>query len=127
MAMRLSGLIGSVQHGAQLAPEQGDPGFVQKIRHFMDDMELAIQEANREVLGHALPDLDREAFLRLAVRVAELRAQYLKLGLSLATGHPDSARIRELADARQAYEEMLKLFESAERVVERGYIRLADR
>jgi hypothetical protein len=107
-----------------LAPEDSDPGFAQRRRRFVDGLERAIMEANREIIGRTLGRLDDEAFLRLAVRVAELRAGYIAHGLSIAQGHPDQAAIEQLAAHRRAYEEMLHVFEATERVVERGYVEL---
>lgn len=106
------------------APEDGDPGFAQRRRRFIDGLERAIVEANREIIGRAVGRLDDEAFLRLAVRVAELRASYIEHGLSLAQCHPDHVAIEQLAARRRAYEEMLHVFEATERVVERGYVEL---
>jgi hypothetical protein len=107
-----------------LAPEESDPAFAHKRRRFVDGLERAIAEANREIIGRAFGELDREAFLRLALRVAELRASYLEQGLLMAQGHPDRAAIDLLAERRRAYEEMRQVFEAAERVVERGYVDL---
>ncbi len=107
-----------------LAPEESDPAFAHKRRRFIDGLDWAIAEANREIIGRALPRLDRDAFLRLALRVAELRASYIEQGLLLAQGHPDRAAIELLAERRCAYEEMRQVFEAAERVVERGYVEL---
>jgi hypothetical protein len=107
-----------------LAPEESDPAFAHKRRRFVDGLERAIAEANREIIGRAFDKLDREAFLRLALRVAELRANYLEQGLLMAEGHPDRAAIDLLAERRRAYEEMRQVFDAAERVVERGYVDL---
>lgn len=107
-----------------LAPEDSDPAFAQKRRRFVDGLERAIAEANREIIGRAFDTLDREAFLRLALRVAELRASYIEHGLRVAQGHPDRLAIELLAERRLAYEEMRQVFEATQRVVERGYVDL---
>ena len=107
-----------------LAPEDSDPAFAQKRRRFVDGLEWAIAETNREIIGRAVGSLDREAFLRLALRVAELRASYIEHGLTVAQGHPDRAAIELLAERRLAYEEMRHVFEATQRVVERGYVDL---
>ena len=107
-----------------LAPEDSDPAFAQKRRRFVDGLERAIAEVNREIIGRAVDTLDREAFLRLALRVAELRASYIEHGLTVAKGHPDRAAIELLAERRLAYEEMRHVFEATQRVVERGYVEL---
>lgn len=107
-----------------LAPEENDRAFAQRRRRFTEGLERAIGEANREIIGHTLGALDDEAFLRLAVRVAELRASYIAHGLAIAQGHPDQADIDQLRARRCAFEEMLHVFEATERVVERGYVQL---
>ncbi len=126
MSMRPIGL--GRHHAARphLAPEEDDPAFAQKLRRFIDGLERAIHEANRKVIGRELQALDSAAFLRLAVRVAELRARYIGHGLKIAEGHPRPAEIQALAEHRLAYEEMMKVFEAAERTVERAYIKLPD-
>lgn len=126
MSMRVAGPAASNSHTVHLAPEEGDSGFIHNVRRFSDRMERAVLEANREVIGRELVELDRDSFLRLTVRVAELRARYLKLGLSLSRGPIDPARVRELMEAREAFEEMRAVVEAAERVVERGYVRLPE-
>lgn len=109
-----------------LTPEAAESNSRHRIMHFLENMEAAILEANCEVIGREIPHLNQESFLRMAVRVAELRADYLRAGLRVAEArHPDSAAIDELARVRRAYEEVLAVFEAAERVIERGYVKLA--
>jgi hypothetical protein len=124
--------IGRLEPRRHLAPEESDPAFAQKRRRFLDGLERAIAEANREILGSTLAAahgkaLDSEMFLRLAVRVAELRACYVAEGLAIAVGHADPAAIERLAGHRRAFEEMRLVFEATERVVERGYVDLPVR
>jgi hypothetical protein len=123
--------IGRLQSRRHLAPEDGDPAFALKRRRFLDGLERAISEANRKIIGSTLAGvgrdaLDGEAFLLLAVRVAELRARYIAAGLASAAATPDRAAIERLAECRVAYEEMRQVFEATERVVERGYVDLPD-
>lgn len=121
--------IGRLEPRRHLALEENDPAFAQKRRRFLDGLERAIAEANREIIGSTLgagggSSLDADTFLRLAVRVAELRARYVAEGLAVAAGHPDPAAIERLTEYRRAYEEMRLVFEATERVVERGYVDL---
>lgn len=120
--------IGRLEPRRHLAPEEDDPAFAQKRRRFLDGLERAIAEANREIIGTTLATagaaLDADTFLRLAVRVAELRARYVAEGLAVAAGHPDAAAIERLAACRRAFEEMRLVFEATERLVERGYVEL---
>ena len=120
--------IGRLEPRRHLAPEENDPAFAQKRRRFLDGLERAIAEANREIIGSTLGadrgSLDADTFLRLAVRVAELRARYVAEGLAVAAGHPDLAAIERLTEYRRAFEQMQLVFEATERIVERGYVDL---
>ena len=59
------------------------------------------------------------------MRVAELRADYIRFGLQVSEHrHPDAESIAKLESLRKAYEEMVHVFEAAERVIERGYVKL---
>jgi len=108
-----------------LTPEAADSMSRHRIMHFLENMEAAILEANCEVIGREIPHLNQESFLRMAVRVAELRADYIRAGLKVAESrHPDAGAVDELARVRRSYEEMLAVFEAAERVIERGYVKL---
>ncbi len=93
---------------------------------FRDEVEMAIYTANREIIGQVIPQLNRDTFIRLAVMVAEARAHYIKVGvdatLAAGTKGPAPATIAALSEARQAYEELLHVFQAAERVIERGYV-----
>lgn len=110
---------------ALLTPEMMDDATRRRILQFLQNMEAAILEANVEVIGKSLPQLDETSFLKMAVRVAELRADYIAMGLKVAEHRrPDPSAINLLAQARQAYEEMTAAFEAAERVIKRGYVRL---
>ncbi|MFD1627077.1 hypothetical protein [Azospirillum griseum] len=108
-----------------MTPEASESGARHRIRHFMENMDAAILEANCEVIGRELPGLNRESLLRMAVRVAELRADYIRAGIKMAESrHPSAASVTELARLRTAYEEMKTVYEAAERVIERGYVKL---
>lgn len=108
-----------------LTPEAADGASRHRIMHFLENMEAAILEANCEVIRREIPNLNQDGVLRMAVRVAELRADYIRAGIKFAEArHPDSASVDELVRLRKAYEEMLAVFEAAERVIERGYVKL---
>ncbi|RJF77364.1 hypothetical protein D3877_26560 [Azospirillum cavernae] len=109
-----------------LTAEASDSGARHRIRHFLENMDAAILEANCEVIGRELPNLNRDSFLRMAVRVAELRADYIRAGIKAAESRrPEAPAVAELARLRSAYEEMQSVYEAAERVIERGYVKLA--
>ncbi|MEK9971805.1 MAG: hypothetical protein VW600_21910 [Ferrovibrio sp.] len=97
-----------------------------KLQKFLEEVEMAIFSANREVMKKAVPELTRESFMAFAVRVAEARARYLKIALELSANHNPSAEdIARLKAAREANDEMLHAFEATKRVIERGYTLLA--
>lgn len=108
-----------------LTPEIADMGMQHRVRHFLENLEAAILEANCQVMGQAIPHLNQEAFLKVAVRVAELRADYITFGLQVAEHRrPDPGSVAKLEALRKTYEEMVHVFEAAERVIERGYVKL---
>lgn len=121
-------IVGQLQargKDAMLTPEMLDDATRRRIMLFLQNMESAVLEANCEVIGKHLPQLDEKAFLKLAVRVAELRADYVAMGLQVAEHRrPDQSAVKILADARTAYEEMSAVFDAAERLVKRGYVKL---
>ncbi|HYG88261.1 MAG TPA: hypothetical protein VD978_18610 [Azospirillum sp.] len=109
-----------------LTPEIADKAAQHRVMHFLENLQAAILEANCEVMGHAIPNLNQQTFLKVAVRVAELRADYIRFGLQVAEHrHPDAESVAKLENLRRAYEEMVHVFEAAERVIERGYVKLA--
>jgi hypothetical protein len=110
---------------AMLTVEMADDATRRRIMQFLQTMEGAILEANVEVIGKQLPQLDEQTFLKMAVRVAELRADYVAVGMQVAEHRrPDPSAIKILTQARLAYEEMSNVFEAAERLVKRGYVKL---
>lgn len=122
---KVAGQLQARGKDALMTPEMADDGARRRIMQFLQTMEAAILEANVEVIGKQLPQLDEQTFLKMAVRVAEMRADYVAIGLQAAEHRrPDPSAIKILAQARQAYEEMSAVFDAAERLVKRGYVKL---
>lgn len=97
-----------------------------KLQKFLEEVEMAIFSANREVMKKAVPELTRDSFMAFAVRVAEARARYLKIALELsAIANPTAEDISRLKAAREANDELVQAFEATKRVIERGYTTLA--
>jgi hypothetical protein len=97
-----------------------------KLQKFLEEIEMGIFSANREVMKKAVPELTRDSFMAFAVRVAEARARYVKIALELSTlSNPAPDDIARLKAAREANDEMLHAFEATKRVIERGYTLLA--
>ncbi len=97
---------------------------IRKQQKFLQDVEHAITDANREILHAHIPDLDRASFVAFATRVAELRAEYLKAALSVSQGS-DAVEYTALRVRREAFEEAKAAFAALERAIERGYIDIA--
>lgn len=97
------------------------------LARFLQEIEVAVFAANREIIQRAIPGLNRDSFVRFAVVVAEARAAYVKLGLEMSKkGHaPPPADLARLREARANYEELLHAFESTQRLIERGYSSVA--
>ena len=92
-------------------------------KHFMDEVEMAVRAANREIIGREIPGLDKDTFFRFAVDVARIRARYLKAVLAADWDRtPDIDYIQAM---RVLYEEALKAFEALERAISRGYVDIA--
>lgn len=93
-----------------------------QLHKFLEDVELTIYTANREVVQRMVPKLNRDNFTTFAVRVAEARANYVKTAMELAThADPSAADIARLKAARETNDELLHAFEAAHRLIERGY------
>ncbi|MDP6883537.1 MAG: hypothetical protein QF830_05325 [Rhodospirillales bacterium] len=108
-----------------MAEFTGDPEQLRVYTRFIEEIEMALRAANREIIGNQIPELDKECFFRLAVAVAKLRADYLKAVLSL-DWEADGIDIAGVQDKRTIYEEASKAFEALERTIERGYVDIAN-
>lgn len=103
-----------------------DRESARKLQKFLEEIEMAIFSANREVIKKAVPELNRDSFMAFAVRVAEARARYIKAALELSTvPNPSPADIARLKAAREANDELVHAFEATKRIIERGYTLLA--
>lgn len=99
-----------------------DRESARKLQKFLEEIEMGIFNANREVIRKAVPELNRDSFMAFAVRVAEARARYVKTALELSgTPNPSAADIARLKAAREASDEMVHAFEATKRLIERGY------
>ncbi|WP_341899253.1 hypothetical protein [Ferrovibrio terrae] len=109
-----------------VSKEMLDRESTRKLQKFLEEVEMGIFSANREVMKKAVPELTRDSFMAFAVRVAEARARYLKIALELAAiANPSAADIGRLKAAREANDELVQAFEATKRVIERGYTVLA--
>ena len=97
---------------------------IRKQQKFLQDVEHAISDANREIIQAHIPRLDKASFVAFATRVAELRAEYLKAALAAAQG-TDAVEYTALRARREAFEEAKAAFGALERAIERGYVDIA--
>lgn len=105
-----------------LSKDMLDREVTRKLQKFLEEIEMAIFSANREVIHKAVPELTRESFMAFAVRVAEARARYIKIALELSTKtNPSPEDIARLKAAREGNDELVHAFEATKRVIERGY------
>ena len=97
---------------------------IRKQQKFLQDVEHAISDANREIIQAHIPRLDKARFVAFATRVAELRADYLKAALAVSSGEAGGDFIA-LRDRRERFEEAKAAFAALERSIERGYVDIA--
>ena len=107
-------------------PQDTDPQEQRRLRGQLEQIDYAAYVANRELIGHALSQVDVAAFQKLAVLTAQARARWgaeaVRLAESGAPATPD--QVARLTAARTAYEELAEAYEALRRMVERGYLTL---
>ncbi|MGF1625705.1 MAG: hypothetical protein ACFCVH_12545 [Alphaproteobacteria bacterium] len=124
---RYAGMVETRKVDRLLTSDELDREKRHALMQFKQELDAVIMSANQQVLKSRVPSLSRETITRMAVRVAELRGAYLAKALRIAEaqGTPDFPAIDELRLARFAFEEMCEAFEAMERVLDRGYTKLA--
>lgn len=98
-----------------------DPADERRRVRFMEELDLAIRSANRELLSKHLPPLNHDSFFRLAVGVAKLRASYLAAVMAMDWHAPTSEATAKLTALRTQYEEAKAGFDAVRHAVDRGY------
>jgi len=93
-------------------------------RQFLEQLNLSVAVANREVIHKQIPNLNQGTFQQLAVMVAKSRAEYLDAAIKLANspGSCDGDCLADLKRKREVYDEGRAAFEALERAIERGYV-----
>jgi hypothetical protein len=103
-----------------------EPQEQRRLRGLLEQIDYAAYVANRELIGHALAQVDVAAFQKLAVLTAQARARWgaeaIRLAESGAPATPD--QVARLTAARTAYDELSEAFDALRRMVERGYLPL---
>ena len=114
------------RHSDHFEPQDTDPQEQRRLRGQLEQIDYAAYVANRELIGHALAQVDVGAFQKLAVLTAQARARWgaeaVRLAESGAPATPD--QVARLTAARTAYEELAEAYEALRRIVERGYVAL---
>jgi hypothetical protein len=95
---------------------------------FLEQMEIAVALANREVIHRQIPHLSAQAFQQLAVMVARFRANYLEAAIRMSNSDDpyDGRALAELKHMRELFDEGRAAFEALERAIERGYVDFSD-
>ena len=105
-----------------------DPKNLAAQHQFLEQLQMAVAIANREVIHGQIPNLTPETFQQLAVMVARFRASYLEAAIRLAKSDPvDPSSLAELRDKRELFDEGCAAFEALERAIERGYVDFGGR
>lgn len=99
---------------------------LRRQRRFMEEVELAIRAANREIIGAHIPAMTRESFVRLAVAVGKVRAGYLDAVLGMDWTEPNETALQDLRRKREMYEEARTGFEALRHCIETGYVDIGD-
>lgn len=99
---------------------------LRRQRRFLEEVELAIRAANREIIGGHIPTMDRETFVRLAVSVGKVRASYLESVLHMDwSATAEATSLEDLRRKREMYEEAKAGFEALRHCIEVGYVDIA--
>ena len=114
------------RHSDHFEPQDTDPHEQRRLRGQLEQIDYAAYVANRELIGHALAQVDVGAFQKLAVLTAQARvrwgAEAVRLAESGAPATPD--QVARLTAARTAYDELAEAYDALRRMVERGYLPL---
>jgi hypothetical protein len=122
-----------VMSGAKAKPagfwgQELDPKQLAAQHQFLEQMQMAVAVANREVIHRKIPNLTPETFQQLAVMVARFRADYLEAAIRLSTSEThDANALAELKHSRELFDEGCAAFEALERAIERGYVDFGDK
>jgi hypothetical protein len=128
MAGRVIGFTETDKVDHLMTREMLDKRALHALAAFRDEVEMAIFNANTEIIDRETPGFTRDSFMKLAIAVAEARARYIKVAIEVAAvagKTPPREMIDALAEARRAYDEILHAFQAVERAIERGYISVA--
>jgi hypothetical protein len=101
-----------------------DPHEQRRTKAYLEQIDRATFEANRQVLARDVGRVDLENFKRLAENASIARAEWVAVALELSSRvHiPTPEETARLAHLRAAYEELSQAYDAIRRMVERGYL-----
>ena len=98
-------------------------------RRLHHELEMTIRDVNHELISVSTGAITRDAFTKVARRVAHLRGRYLACVLRLAeeslSEDVETDAALELKPLREAYHEAVEVFAALEHALQRGYVTLA--
>jgi hypothetical protein len=104
---------------------------LRRQQQFLRKAEMLISQANREIIGPMIPEINEPRVINFARAVAHLRGRYLQAAFNIsnvADGEaPSDAEITNLRKYRDIYEEARKAYEELTHAIERGYIHISDK
>ncbi|HBT43287.1 MAG: hypothetical protein ABJ388_08360 [Alphaproteobacteria bacterium] len=104
---------------------------LRRQQQFLRKAELLISQANREIIGPMIPEINEARVINFARAVAHLRGRYLQASFNIsnvAEGEaPSDAEITNLRKYRDIYEEARKAYEELTHAIERGYIHISEK
>ena len=103
-------------------PEESlDPQAQRALRGALEQIDYIAYLSNREIVEHTLSGFDTRQAQLMAVATATARAHWVSQAMEITeSGRPPSPK--QVADLRQAYEELAAAYEGLRRMVERGYL-----
>lgn len=113
------------RHADHFEPEAAlDPQEQRRLRGHLEQIDYAAFAANRETLSKTLGRADLEKFQRLAVAASQARGQWVAAAIAATESgqQANPTQIAQLAQKRQAFEELTEAYEGLRRMVERGYL-----
>ncbi|NKD77883.1 hypothetical protein HEQ60_08950 [Haematospirillum sp. H1815] len=103
-----------------------DTEGLQQRRRFLDEVEISIRSANREIIHEKVPRFTRDSFFRVAVSVARLRASYLLAVTTMDWQCASETGIRDIGRLRTMYEEAREGLVALEHAIEVGYVDIVE-
>ncbi|MEM6302074.1 MAG: hypothetical protein AAF680_11995 [Pseudomonadota bacterium] len=93
------------------------------------ELEKLRRDVNRQVMNPPIPALKIADLKPVVTLAAQARLSYIEQLLSIGDGAPDFPspdKISELAQRREAYEELRAAVNALETAIERGYLDVSD-